>query len=496
MERANEEVVPQGIRRRSLAWTVIGGTGIIASAGAASKLFSLVSSPILTRLLGPSPYGVVALLGTVTSLATTAALMGLDHSYARFFFDGTSEKKEAVERFCWRLSLASAVLVSVLAGGGWWVWSSRADLPGSLALMVTIGVFLFVLNSMAVTRQRLKGAYRRIAVSITATGGSGAVLAILLALFWRKDAWTMLVAAAGGTAIGILIAGLPSKETILRKSGLPRPYLSEVMRLGLAGAAITPMFWLMNSVDRWFIGMWQGQGPLGIYAFSMTVGTIGLMVNNAVTITWFPEATRIYEDSGSGSSQEIGRMWSRLVGAYLVVWLAVTAAGGDTIRVLADRRFHEGAAYVPWLAGGIFFYGIGSLANTGLLLRKDLSPVVVWWGIGALANIAMNYFLIRRIGPYGAAVAGCVSYAIIAFGVMRSAQGRFRLPIPWGPLAWSGSLTLLAGLVMGPPWSPSPVLSLCLKFPAGVVCAAVLMWIVAPDWAKRLWEGESPWSTS
>ena len=60
--------------RRSLARSVLAGTGILAAAGIAVKLFGLFSAPILTRLAGPAPYGVVALAGTFSSLATVIAM--------------------------------------------------------------------------------------------------------------------------------------------------------------------------------------------------------------------------------------------------------------------------------------------------------------------------------------------------------------------------------------------------------------------------------------
>ncbi|HZD54674.1 MAG TPA: hypothetical protein VE080_00330, partial [Candidatus Aquicultoraceae bacterium] len=160
----------------SLARAVIGGTGMIAVAGGIGKIVTLISAPILTRELGPSPYGTVALLVTVTSLGATVALAGQDMSYARFFFSGSPEDGRTAERFCWRFTMIAACAVSVLAGLGWFLWSDAAGLPASLALMVVVGILLSVLNTMASTRRRLQGGYVRISASIVAAGAVGAVL--------------------------------------------------------------------------------------------------------------------------------------------------------------------------------------------------------------------------------------------------------------------------------------------------------------------------------
>jgi len=472
--------------KKPFSRSVLEGTGLITIAGGFSRLLSLLSAPILTRLLGPGPYGVVALLGTVTSFASMVGLAGVDHSYARYYFDGTQEERAGVERLCWRLSIAISCVIALVASVGWWMGSASLGLSGNLAVMVAAGVGLGTLNTMAVTRQRLLGAYHRIAGSIIGASGVGVALAITFAYAWRRDAWSLLLSAVIGNTIGVAIAGLPPRATYFRQSGLSLRRRGEVLRLGLAGSIIGPMYWLMNSVDRWLIGLWWGQESLGVYAFSQSVGMIGLVLNSAITLTWFPEMTRLYDADPSNSSEKIGRMWARLVGLFFGSWLAVSAAGGDVIRLVAAPWFHAGAVFIPWIAGGVLFYGIASLANTGLLLRKRLAPVAVWWVAGAIVNTALTTVLVRAYGALGAAVAGCFSYALIAIGVMATAQVRFHLVIPWRHLAAAGGLALGAGVVMAFPWAGSALASLALKFPVGLACVAAMGWIVAPDWMGRL----------
>ena len=149
-------------KERSLARAVIGGTGLIAFAGAINRLFSLLSAPILTVALGPEPYGVVALLGTVTSLGTLFALSGVDMSYSRYYFSESPSEGHAVERFCWRFSVAAALLVSLVCVLGWWSWSDKVGLSSSFAWVAGASIFLGALNAMATTRQRLREGYARI----------------------------------------------------------------------------------------------------------------------------------------------------------------------------------------------------------------------------------------------------------------------------------------------------------------------------------------------
>ncbi len=173
--------------------------------------------------------------GTVTSFASIAALLGVDMSYARFFLAVAPGEANAVERFCWRFTTGMAIAISLAACVLWAVISGYADLHQSLAMMVAVGILLSVANNMSATRQRLLAAYRRIAGSILAAGVVGAALSILLALFWRSDEWALLVGAAGGTAVGIVVAGLPPFNVFAEPSGLPPSRRGEILKLAVAG---------------------------------------------------------------------------------------------------------------------------------------------------------------------------------------------------------------------------------------------------------------------
>ena len=206
--------------RRSMARSVLGGAGVLAVSGIATRLFGIVSSPVLTRLVGPAPYGVVALAGTVSSLAATVGLLGVDLAYARYFFSAEGEGRDAVERFCWRFATCAGLLVAVLAGAGWAVLRS-AD-GAALPLLVAGGALAAVFLPLATTRQRLRGLYGRIAAATVCGGALGVLAAIALAWGWRPDARAMLLGGLAGAAATIGVVGLPPAETLLRASRLSR----------------------------------------------------------------------------------------------------------------------------------------------------------------------------------------------------------------------------------------------------------------------------------
>jgi len=469
----------------SLSTSVIGNTALLTFASGFVRLFSIATAPILTSLLGPVPYGVVALAGTASALLTTLAIMGIETGYARAFLSDVTSDRRGAERFCWRFVATTTMLSTVAILVAWWTGvCARFGWTQDIPLMVATSVVTMNASTMVVSRARLRGDYQRIAVAAIANGVLGAGTMVVLAFVWRRDGWPLVIGAATGLIAGIaVLRGIPLGP-LVRASELSRQERWRIVQLGLPMALTAPMYWVLGSSDRWIIGLLQDEHVLGVYSFAYGVGNFASLINAAVIQTWLPETSRAFDADPEAAPRTIGVLWARMYALMAVAWLVVAAAGGDVIRLLAAPQFHAGAAYIPWIAGGIFFYGLYHTANTGLLLRNDLRPAAAWWLCGALLSVSLNFVLVSRIGALGAAITAPIGFGFISGGVMWSSQRRLRLEIPWRPLGAATVLILATGLACARPWHASALASLAMKVPVGAAAAAVALRWVAPTWFR------------
>jgi O-antigen/teichoic acid export membrane protein len=273
---------------------------------------------------------------------------------------------------------------------------------------------------------------------------------------------------------------------LTKPSGLTAREKWSIVRLGLPGLVTGTMYWILSSSDRWFIKHFWDEQVVGIYSFAYNVAIIGIIVNTAIVLTWFPESIRTYEKDSQGASRLLGEVWGGLALLLCLVWLIVASIGGDTIRLLADSRFHRGAAYVPWIAGGIYFYGMAQLANTGLLISKNMKPAASLWFLGGVFNIISNYFVIQIWGAYGASVMNCLSFAFIFFGVMWRSTRYFKLNLAREKLLFAAVVVLICGVLMSRPWHNYPVLSICFKLPIYVIICLFLVGLILPRWLGQI----------
>jgi O-antigen/teichoic acid export membrane protein len=466
--------------------TLISGTSQLTLSQGVMRSLSIVTMPILTSLLSPQAYGGAALVGTVISLVSVFALAGVDMSYTRAYHSTQPPSAADVEHYCWRFAILGALLASVVGALAWWFFNRDSiDQDRRLAILVALGIVFSVAQTMAYARARLAVRYRAIALTSISSGIIGVVASIGIAAIWRQDALALLIPMLLGYLIPVLLLGTPSIAGLAKPSGLTRKEGAGLIKIGLAGVVTAPIYWLLSSSDRWFLQYYHGAEAVGVYSIGYSVGIVGMMINTAVITVWLPEAAREYEQDPERAPLTLGRLMDRLLVVMALIWLAVAAAGGDIVRWLANERFHAAADYVPYIAGGVFFYGVLRLADTGLLIAKQLNSAVLWWLAGGVVCTLFNVALVPRYGGVGAAITQSIGFAFMSIGIFSTAQIKLPLCLGWSRLAINMAMILAAALVMIPPWHATAPISLLMKLPVGIVVAAISVWITAPDWCAR-----------
>lgn len=474
--------------KMTLARRVFGATALITLAGLFSRLVGFAAAPLLTRLVGPEGYGVFALAGTVGGIGTTLSLLGLENAYTRYYLKVEGEERFALERLVWRIAFGSAVLVSMAAAATWFlVGEPAAARTPLLAILTGLLVGLNSLGIMGQTRARLLGRYGLVALAIAVSGGLSTLVAVAVGYLLPGNSLALFAGAVTLMLLTLLMLRPPGRRE-LRGPVLPLKAGWAAIRLGLFSVITAPMYWIITAADRWILAAYRGEAEVGVYGVAFSLATVGMLLNSALMLTWFPEASRAYEEDPAGSAGNLGRLWTRMVGVLMVLWVAVAAAGGDLLRIMAAPAFHTGAVTIPWVAGGMFWYGLASLALTGLMLKMSMRPAVFGWVLGAALNLGANLLLIPRLGALGAGIANCLGLALVGILLTAAAQRRFPMQIQWLRLTLCGAICVGLGAAMAPAWGGSPLVSLLLKLPLGMAGALAVAILLAPDWLRYGWD--------
>ncbi len=465
----------------SLARKIASASTQLTLSRASVRLLSLVTMPILTHLLAPKAYGTVAMVGTLISLVSVFVLAGMDMSYMRSFNDKSSEIPfEQVEIFVWRYIIIAGGLAALFLIVVWPLFAPLFSLPNYLGPYLGAGILFCLVNTMAQTRSRLNGHYRLLAIAIFASGVAAATVSVGIAYWWRRDELALLLSMLVGYLVPTLLLGGPSLSKISNSSGMLVSERKAVAKIGLAGIITAPAYWLISSSDRWLLGYFENANSVGIYSVGCSVAMMGMMINNAIHAVWTPETVNEFNNHPDTAQTKLGLVTEKIICAFGCLGLTVVAAGGDIIRFLAAPVFHEAADIIPFIAIAVFFHGITHLANASLLLMKQLHYSMWCWIAGGVLCLGMNLLLIPLLGRTGAALTQALSMAAIAVFVSWFAQRVYPLQIRWSRLLILLTGLLLCGIVMAPPWSALPLVSLGMKLPVGIIIVLIITLINEP----------------
>lgn len=388
--------------------------------------------PVLTRVLQPEEYGLVAMFGVVVGVL--GALTGLNVHGAvgvRFFQQDRVDLPRYVGT-CLAILLASTLVVAGLVAALLPWLRDWTQLPGSwLLVAVLVSGAQFVTQTQLVLWQSARQPWRFAGLRLSQAGLDAALsLALVLGAGW---AWE---GRAGGIALAALAAAAAALVLLWRSGAATLPPSREQARDALAfGVPLVPHALgglLIAMVDRFMITNLLDVASTGIYMVALQIGMVlGLFTDafNKAFAPWLMESLR--QPSADRDRRIVRWTYVYFAGvtaaALLLGWLAPGLLG-----VLVGEKYRAAAPVVVFITLGYAFGGMYYMVTNYVFFAGHTGRLAaVTLGCGVL-NVAASWWLLQRHGLVGAAQAFMLAQATLFLGTWALAQ-RSR-PMPWLPL--------------------------------------------------------------
>lgn len=462
---------------------------------------SIVSFPILTRLLTVDEYGVMNLVATALSLLVGIAKLGVQHSAVRFYSEiRTGKRGVGMEAYV-------STVVFGMAGVGFaatLLWAGASQLiPDSfwnderlkpLLLLTACLIFIRVVDSSFVNQLRAEERSRAITVYSVARRYGGLALLLAVLFFVARDLWGFYAATIAGEAIATLVLVLWMwKRLRPRLRDFDAPLFRAMLAFGIPMIGYELASIILSMGDRYVIQALLGAQPLGFYSAAYNLCDYVRMIFLASFGTAvLPMYVRMWEEKGR---DETAAFLRRFMHVYVMVAMLVvaglSAVGGELIAFLASAKYREGAQVVPYVIAGMAFDGLVMVAGAGLYIEKRTKTVMLLVVGCAVANIGLNLVLIPRWGLVGAAAATLFAYAgLLALSMV---MGRRCLPvqIPPGSVFKFGSIALAMYFVLVRIELDSDFLTLAARMAAGAAIYGALTLVVDAEARQLLAAGRN-----
>ncbi len=425
-------------------------------------LLQLASVVLLSRLLAPSEFGLLAMASPVVAFASLLGDLGLAQAVVQKPKLGQAE----VSALFWISLGAGAGLAAALVAASPAVGAFYRE-PRAAALTAAMGAPILVGSAGslhgALLNRRMQ--FRAMAVIDAAAALGGLAVSVAFALacpsVWALYAGSLAASAIPAAGCWIASGWRPS---------WPRrqPGLAVALGFGANVTGFNVANFFSRNLDNVLIGRRWGEGPLGLYDRAYKLLLLPLQqVNGPVAKVMLPVLAQM-----SGEPERYSRAFLRVLAQMLLVTLPGVAFMVGTADLLVPLLLGR-----QWAgASGIFtVLGIAGLVQalnnpTGwLFISQDRTRDYMRWGLFSSATCIASFLAGLPYGPAGvaAAYAGgeCLRTPLLWWHVTR------RGPVTLGAAActvlphYSGAAASAAA-VMGArallPLAPLPMLAACL----------------------------------
>lgn len=367
----------------------------------------------MARYLGPADFGALNYAFAAAALFLPLAGMGLDALVRRYLLVEPARTEDCLH---WARRLRGLAALLCFALILMWAWLAPLELRDRRLLMIA-GLTLFQPAGMVADLWLQAHLHARASVlaqwvALT-VGAIWRVILILTHASLITFAW-VAVAEMVLVSVGIELAarrlGRP-RATRPPDPALLRELLRAAFPLLLSGLAIA----LYLRIDVVMLRSLAGVEAAGIYSAATRISELWYFVPVALASSMLPEILRSRADGPDAYARRLQQFYD-LNAAMALVAAAVTALiAGPLVAWAYGPAFAAAAPVLRWHAWAAVFVFLGVVRGQ-FLVNENLG----WFyfaatGSGAVLNIALNFWLIPRVGPVGAAQATLVSYAVASW---------------------------------------------------------------------------------
>ncbi|WP_397543988.1 oligosaccharide flippase family protein [Roseovarius salis] len=384
---------------RSVSWVVVGHAG--------TQALRLASNLILTRILFPEAFGLMALVTMVTVGLMMFSDVGIGPAVTR----SPRGDEPAFLNTAWTIKVIRGCALWIVTMLLAWPFARFYGHP-ELALYLPVAGLSLVAQGFLPTRvttARRHLLLGRVTMLDLASQVLGLGLMVILAL-WTRSVLALVVGSVLSQVIKLWLmwAFLPGHRDRFQ---IERPALRELIGFGKWIFLSTALVFVGTQGDKAVMGKLLTLETLGIYNIGFFLASFPLMMGQSVAQDVL---VSVYRDRPPHASAEnrrkLRRMRFLITGGLGLLLLLMAYIGPPLVAFLYDQRYHAAGAMMVLMACGFLPQAIGLTYDKAALAAGDSRGFFLYTGVrsalqmGLLVIGLVNYGLIGGLVSYGVAM--------------------------------------------------------------------------------------------
>jgi len=407
---------------------LFGNAAIYFGANILNASIPFLLLPILTRVLTPVDYGVVAMFGVAVNIFGAFTGVSVHGAAVRYFQFDTQQMSEYMGTCLRILFVSMALMLGIVVLSGAWLtkltqvpidWLLVAVLMSSAQSIIHIRLSLWRVQHRAVY-------YGSLQISQTfVNAGLSLYLVLALGMAWQGRLLGQIISA---TLFMVLSLYWLVKFREIAKPSTPRENTVDALKFGIPLIPHVIGGLLISAIDRFMITNLLDLSQAGIYMVVYQIGTAIGLLTQAFHNSYSPWLM------GQISTKNTVRDCKIVRGTYLyfiAISLLAIAIGllAPWLFLLVGKEFRGAAPILIYVAMGQAFSGMYLIVSTYIFFASKtayLAWITLFTGI---FNVIAIYFLIKVNGLIGVAQAFMLSTALKFIGTWLLSHKAH--PMPW-----------------------------------------------------------------
>jgi len=354
-------------------WVAIGMVG--------SQGIRLLSNILLTRLLVPEYFGMMAIVYSVVGFFSMMSDVGLVPSVVNSKRDKDSYYMSTVWTIQFLRTILMAALLLIVAYPVSYVYDEPMLFPVLIAVAITS--VLGGLNSVALILEQKYLRQKKLVLSQIITQIISSVFMVFVAYF-THSVWS-LVAGNGMVAILTLCYSYVFFSPHYSTFKLEISSVKEIVGFGKWIMLSSMLSYAGNRSQPVVMGLWVGFKQLGIYSIAAPLAAvIEMVVGSLSSKILFPKYRYYVEQE---KFNEINKLRNKFVYLFLPITIVIALFGGRVAEFLYDERYKDVGAILQILA-------IGRIGTLFVLVTK---PILIAVGDAKGSSITQGVTAIMSI---------------------------------------------------------------------------------------------------
>ncbi|WP_460589692.1 flippase [Haliea atlantica] len=368
----------------------------------------------IARYLGPEQFGLLNFALAFTGLFGAIATLGLPGIVVR---DIVRDPDNA------RITLGTAALLQLLGGIGSYllilgaIAYLRPDDALARSIVAILGsTMLFKTSEIAVYwyESQVKSKY-----VVWVQNGAFLIFTAIKALLILQQAtlivfvWVMLAEAASVATLLFLVLGFrgPALTSLRASTTRAKSLLHDSWPLVLSAIAVM----VYMKVDQVMLGQMIGDEAVGIYSAAVRISEVWYFLPMAIVASVFPAILEAKKRSHAEYYARLQKLYDLMVVISVAVAFPMTFLATPLVGLLFGKAYLASGAIVAIHIWAAVFVFLGVASSKWFLAENRQVLSLQRTGLGAVANVALNFWLIPIYGAVGAAIATVISQVIAAW---------------------------------------------------------------------------------